>query len=453
MSAVTTYRPAPFWPQGKQSRGQFNGLVDSGDITDVTLAVPDMQGRLKGKTFRAPHFLDRMAEGTDMCAYLLATDLDMTPLAGFALTGWDQGFGDVLVQPDLDTVWVLPTRPGTALVIGTPLHRDGTPLRVAPRQMLKTQLERLDELGYRIKAGMECEFVLYAEGDSGPAPAWETNLDYSTSHPPIARHFFRHLGDSLNDAGIGYESIKTESAPGQAEVTFPYGDTLAACDDYTVSQLITRDVAEQHQLIPAFMAAPATGIGSGLHLHLSLWSEHDQPFAHERGQELPPLLERAVAGLLSLLPHLAPLYAPTVNSYKRYAPHSFAPTRYNWGLDHRGCAVRICGHGEDTHLEVRLAGADANAYLALAAYTAAIAHGIEERLTLRPACEGDAYQDRSTVALYGDLATALQHFEHSTAAHSLLGEDVVKHYARTAHAELDWHRSHVTDLERVRGIR
>jgi glutamine synthetase len=141
------------------------------------------------------------------------------------------------------------------------------------------------------------------------------------------------------------------------------------------------------------------------------------------------------------------------DTYKRYAPHSFAPVRYNWGIDHRGCAVRVCGHGTSTHLEVRLAGADANAYLALAAYIAAMTHGIEERLTVRPVCEGDAYQDSRAVRLYDDLATALQYFEYSTTAHSLLGEDIVKHYARTAHAELDWHRQHVTDLERLRGIR
>ncbi|MEU1273564.1 glutamine synthetase family protein [Streptomyces sp. NPDC005799] len=396
-----------------------------------------------------------MADLTEMCAYLLATDIDMTPLDGYALTGWEQGYGDFLVQPDLDTVWVLPTQPGTALVIGSPIHPDGTPVQVAPRQMLKTQLERLAELGYRLKVGVESEFVLYTEGDSGPAPAWDANLDYSTSHPPAVRPFFRHLGDYLNNAGIGYESIKTESAPGQAEVTFPYtDDPLAACDDYSVYKLIARDLAQQYNLIPAFMAAPATGVGNGLHLHLSLWSEHDEPgFAHHHGEDLPPLLTRAVAGMLSILPNLAPLYAPTVNSYKRYTPHSFAPVRYNWGIDHRGCAVRVCGHGKGTHLEVRLAGADADAYLALTAYVAAMVHGIEEGLTVRDVYEGDAYQDREAVPVCGDLGTALDYFEHSTAAQSLLGEDVVKHYARTAHAELNWHRRHVTDLERLRGIR
>ncbi|MGQ4479363.1 glutamine synthetase [Streptomyces sp. SAS_276] len=195
-------------------------------------------------------------------------------------------------------------------------------------------------------------------------------------------------------------------------------------------------------------------MGSGLHLHLSLWNEHGDPgFHHSRAQGPPPLMTHAIAGLLSLLPHLAPLYLPTTNSYKRLRPHSFAPTRYNWGIDHRGCAVRVTGHGLGARLEVRLAGSDANIYLALAAYIAAMAHGIEEKLTPRQACEGDAYQDTSSMPVYADLAEAVQHFEHSTIAHSQLGKDVVDHYARAARAELDWHRSRVTDTEQQRGIR
>ncbi|MFJ9909811.1 glutamine synthetase [Streptomyces sp. NPDC101152] len=187
--------------------------------------------------------------------------------------------------------------------------------------------------------------------------------------------------------------------------------------------------------------------------HLSLWREHTPAFVHRRGQQPPPAMAQATAGLLSALPHLAPLYAPTINSYKRYRPHSFAPTRYNWGHDHRGCAIRACGHSAGTHLEVRLAGADANVYLALAAYTAAITHGIEEQLTPRPACEGDAYHDQGSIPLYRDLAEALAYFQHSTIADLLLGNNVVRHYTHTAQTELDWHRTHVTDLERQRGIR
>ncbi|MFJ9250494.1 glutamine synthetase family protein [Streptomyces sp. NPDC101776] len=454
MATGKTVRPASLWPSGAVCEEELRDLVRTRRITEIMLAVLDMQGRLKGKVFNAPVFLERMTGGAEMCSYLLATDTGMNPLEGVQLTGWNQGFGDFLVMPDPGTARILSTRPGTVIMIGTPVHHDGTPVQVDPRHMLRVQLDRMLALGYEVKAGVESEFVLHSDGESGPVPAWSSNRDYALDLPPAALSFSRHLSSALADAGIPYEAFKTEGAPGQAEVTFPYGDALDACDHYALFQLLARDVAGHDGLVPAFMAAPQTGTGSGLHLHLSLWSEHDDPgFDHHRGQDLPPLMKHAIAGLISALPHLAPLYWPGVNSFKRLRPYSFAPAFYNWGLDHRGCAVRVTGHGRQAHLEVRLAGSDANAYLALAAYVAAMVHGIEEKLEPRPACEGDAYQDTGAIPVYTDLADALHHFEHSTAAHLLLGEDVVQHYARAARTELDWHRSRVTDTERLRGIR
>ncbi|MET9915116.1 glutamine synthetase family protein [Streptomyces sp. NPDC006476] len=453
MNTTTDPTPTP-WPTGPVNRNSLRRLLKDRAVTDIMLAVPDLQGRLMGKLFNASVFLERMTGGAEMCSYILATDVDMTLLDTFDFTGWDQRFGDSLVIPDLDQVHMLPHRPGTALVFGTPVHDDTSPVEAAPRRLLTTQLDRLRHLGSEVKAGIEAEFVLYTNGPGGRAPAWTANLDYALNHPPELSAFLHHLTQALTDAGIGYEAFKTEGAAGQCEVTFPYGDALAACDHYTVFRHIVAHIASRYGMTAVFMAAPQTGVASGLHLHLSLWDEHHKPvFAHRRTEDLPPVMAHAVAGLISALPHLAPLYAPTINSYKRYQPHSFAPTRYNWGYDHRGCAIRACGHGAGTHLEVRLAGADANAYLALAAYTAAIAHGIEEELTPRPACDHDAYQDQGSIPLYPDLAEALTYFEHSTIAHLLLGQDVIRHYTHAAQAELTWHRRHVTDIERQRGIR
>ncbi|MEU3340418.1 glutamine synthetase family protein [Streptomyces sp. NPDC006668] len=454
MTNTTTLRSAEALGPDLAPEETLQDYVDRLLVTDVMLVVPDLQGRLQGKIFNADVFLERMTSGAEMCGYVLATDVDMRPLGGFDIAGWDQGFGDLRVRPDLTTVRLLPHRPLTALVFGTPLHDDDTPVEVAPRRVLEKQLQRMRELGYQVKAGIEAEFVLYTDGPSGRTPAWEQNLDYGLQHPPAVSHFFRYLVDALRSSEIRDEAIKTESAAGQTELTFAYIDALQACDDYALARLLVRDVAERHGMIPAFMAAPETGVGSGLHVHLSLWSEHDEPgFVHHRGEDLPPLMERAVAGLLSALPHLAPLYAPTPNSYKRFLPRSFAPTRFNWGYDHRGCAIRVTGHGPGAHLEVRLAGADANAYLALAAYVAAMAHGIEERLTARQPCDGDAYQDQASVPLFADLSEALTYFDNSTIAQLLVGKDVVRHYSQAARAELAWHRGHVTDLERQRGIR
>ncbi|WP_405466710.1 glutamine synthetase family protein [Streptomyces jietaisiensis] len=451
-----TTTPTPTRPSGHLSREALSTLVAGRDVTEIVLAVPDMQGRLQGKLFNADVFLERLTGGVEMCAYLLATDIDMTPLDGFALAGWEQGFGDFLVQPDWNTTRLFPGRSGTVLLLGTPLRPGHTtqPLDVAPRRMLQTQLDRVRDFGYLVKVGVESEFVLYKQSPQGLKPAWDHNLDYALHHPPAATDFLRRLSDVLHEAGIRYEAVKTEGAPGQVEVSFAYTDATAACDDYTLYRYLVTELAQRHDMTAAFMAAPETGIGSGLHLHLSLWTPDGEPaFTRYEQRDLPPLMEQAIAGLVSGLPHLAPLYAPTVNSYKRYRPHSFAPTRYTWGTDHRGCAIRVTGHGPGARVEVRLAGADANAYLALTAYLAALTHGLDNALAPPPPCTHDAYQDTQAIPVHRDLAQAVQYFRHSTFAHTLLGEDVVRHYAQAAQTESDWHRTHVTDLERHRAIR
>jgi glutamine synthetase len=453
-----TTTPTPPRPSEPLSREALSKLVAGRDVTEIVLAVPDIQGRLQGKLFNADVFLERLTGGVEMCAYLLATDIDMTPLDGFALAGWEQGFGDFLVQPDWNTTRMLPGRPGTALILGTPLRPGHTtqPLDVAPRQMLQTQLGCVRDLGYAVKVGVESEFVLYEQSDNhdGLRPAWDRNLDYALHHPPAAADFLHRLSATLHEAGIQYEAIKTEGAPGQVEVSFAYTDALAACDDYTLYRHFVTELAQRQGKKAGFMAAPETAVGSGLHLHLSLWTLDGEPaFTRHRQRNLSPLMEQAIAGLVPGLPHLAPLYAPTVNSYKRYRPHSFAPTRYTWGTDHRGCAIRVTGHGRGAHLEIRLAGADANAYLALTAYLAALTNGLDNTLAPPPPCTHDAYQDTQAIPVHPDLARAVHYFQDSTFANTLLGEDVVRHYARAAQAELDWHRTRVTDLERHRGIR
>ncbi|MFJ8143095.1 glutamine synthetase family protein [Streptomyces sp. NPDC096013] len=446
---------------GLISPDALRAAVKRGEITTLMLAVPDMQGRAKGKILSAPVFVERMNAEAEMCAYVLATDVNMTPLGGFDLTGWEQGYGDLGVTADTASIRLLPHLPGNALVMGDVFHHDGKPVEVAPRQMLRTQLERLADIGYHVAVGTEVEFLLYQgtpqdahqAGYQGLRPAWPHNLDYALGHPPQAADFFRHLHDALQDAGIPVEAIKTEGAAGQVEVTFVYGDVMAACDAYTAFKLIVEDLAQRHGMTAAFMAAPATGVGNGLHLHLSLWSPHGNAFTYHRGDDLPPVMERAIAGLLSGMPHLAPLYAPTPNSYKRYAPYTFAPTRYTWGFDNRGCAVRVTGAGENAHLEIRLPGADANPYLALSAACAATIHGLQDHPDLPPPCAGDPYTVADVAAVPVDLTEAVRGFDGHKIAHDAFGEGVVRHYARAARAELDWHRSRVTDTERQRGIR
>ncbi|MFE4755421.1 glutamine synthetase family protein [Streptomyces mirabilis] len=448
---------------GLLSPDELRAAVQSGEITTVMLAVPDMMGRLKGKRLGASVFLDRMLSKAEACAYILATDVDMTPLEGFDLTSWNDGYGDLSVIPSQDTIRVLPYLPGAALIHADVADEAGELLEIAPRHMLRTQLDKLTALGLEVRVGLESEFVLYqgsplqahAVGYRGLQPVAFHNLDYALDHPPALTDFFQHLQDALHGAGTPVESVKTEGAAGQLEIAFPYGPAMMACDAYTVYKHAVRHIAQRRGMTPTFMAAPQTGVGSGLHIHLSLldMADYRNTFAtHPDEEELPETMQRAIAGLISAMPYLAPLYAPQANSYKRYVPHSFAPTRFTWGYDNRSCAVRIAGHGEGQHVEVRLPGADANPYLALAAALAAIVHGITDEPELLPPCTGDAYQADRALPVPRDLADAVSDFDGSKTALAAFGDSVVRHYTRAAQVEIDEHRRRVTDVELQRGF-
>lgn len=443
---------------GVLSAADFRDGVSREDITTVLLAVPDMMGRLKGKRLGAGRFLETM-ESQEMCAYVLATDVDMNPLTGFELTDWEEGYGDIRVLPDMDTIRRLPY-PGTVLIHADAAHADGTFVDVAPRRMLRTQLARMARLGMNVRVGLESEFVLYrggqrhaqAAGYRGLKPVGLHNGDYSLDHPPELMQFFLDLEDALSTAGTPVEAVKTEGARGQIEVTFPYGEALRACDAYTAYKHIVKHLAEQHRMTPTFMAVPETGVGSGLHIHLSLWFDDRNAFACQSGQDLPESMKQAIAGLVTAMPHLGPLYAPTVNSYNRFLPHSFAPTRFSWGHDNRGCAFRVTGHGEGTHLEIRLPPANANPYLALAASLAAIHHGLTNDLKPPPPCEGEPYEDSDALPVPGTLAEAVADFDASSLAQEAFGGAAVRHYAHAARAEVYAHRGQVGDVELERGF-
>ncbi|MFE9099061.1 glutamine synthetase family protein [Streptomyces sp. NPDC007264] len=330
---------------------------------------------------------------------------------------------------------------------------------MAPRYMLRRQLDHLAARGLRAKVGLETEFVLFqgthAEAEQsvyrGLRPIVTNNLDYSLDHPLPLDAFFRKLQAALAGAGLPVEAVKGEGSPGQIEVTFPYGDALQACDGHLVFKHAVRHTAERAAMAPTFMAAPSTGVASGCHVHLSLWRDDEPVFAEQDGR-LPELARRVIAGLLDALPDLAPLYAPSPNSYKRYQADSFAPTTFSWGRDNRTCAVRVVGHGDGLHLEVRLPGADANPYLALTAALAAAQHGIDHELEPPPPRTGSAYRATDDRPVPTTLHGALEAFQESKLASQLLSPGVIDHYSRAAEIELDVLRTQVTDIERQRGF-
>jgi glutamine synthetase len=447
----------------RQETAEFADLravVESGAVTTVMLAVPDMQGRLKGKRFHAAHFIDHVVSaGSDVCAYLFTTDAGMRPLDGFALTSAGTGWGDVGLLPDPGAVYQLGWLPRTALVFADAVGTDGQPLGVAPRQILRHQLARLAARGIRARVGLETEFLLGYDDRldgtirGGMRPVATGNLDYALDHPHVMTRFLEDLQECLAAAGRPPEAIKTESGAGQVEVTFRHGDPLQAADTHLLFKHAVRTLAERAGLVANFMAAPATGTGSSCHIHFSLLDRDGVPLFAETEGRMPDAVRYAVGGLLDTMPHLGLLYAPTVNSYKRYVPGTFAPTTFTWGRDNRTCAIRVVGRGESLHLENRLPGADTNPYLALAATLAAVLAGLDHKSEPPPPYIGSAFDDPEAPPVPGSLDEALAAFASCPLpAADLLTPEVAAHYSTAARHELELHRTTVTDLDRHRGL-
>jgi glutamine synthetase len=318
----------------------LRSLVNEGAVTTVMLAAPDLQGRLKGKQYGADYFLDHVTEnGAAVCGYVFATDWDMRALDGFAIASFDTGYGDLGVRPDAAAIHQLAWQPGTALVFAEAVTTDGQPLDVAPRQVLARQLSLLAAHGISVQTGLEAEFILYRGSYESAArtgyqrlrPLAQGSLDYALDHPPLMARFLDRLQRVLAETGLPIEANKAEGAPGQVEVTFPPGDPLGCADRHLLLKHAARTVGHDLGVAPTFMAAPATGIGSGLHIHFSLHRDEQPLFADTNGHT-SEAARQAIGGLLNTLPDLALLWAPTVNSYKRLVPGTFAPPHPHLGL-------------------------------------------------------------------------------------------------------------------------
>ncbi|GAA0617440.1 glutamine synthetase family protein [Streptomyces crystallinus] len=460
-SPAGTSRAVPRRPRGQAPPLQaLEKAVEEGRVDTVLCAVVDPHGRLAGKRFGARHFLRQVApHGTEMCAYLLSSSVDMNPApAESRLASMEGGFPDFRVVPDLATLRVVPWRPKAALVLADALGDHGRPAALNPREILRHQLGRLAAHGLHAHAGLEIEFVVY-RGTYSPAravggqelpPLTPPGGDYGLhQHPAVARYLHR-LQHALEGAGMPVEAVKSEAAAGQFEVTFPYGDALEACDQHVVFKNAAQTLARGCGAEATFMAAPQTGVGSGLHLHVSLTRTGNPVFAKGEGGVLSQTGEQAIAGLLDALPELAVLYAPNTNSYKRYVPGSFAPTRMTWGVDNRTCAVRVVGHGPSLRTEIRVPGADANPYLALSAVIAGIVHGLDCALVPPPRWTGDAHAARDEPALPAGLEEALLLLQHSTLAEKAFGEEVVDGLVHLAGAEVNHQQRMVTNVEQDR---
>ena len=442
-------------------------LIDADDVDTVVVAFPDLQGRLMGKRVTGHFFARHVLEhGIDACSYLLAVDVDMDPRPGYAFAGWDTGYGDVSCRPDPATVRLLPWLEKTALVLCDLFDEStGEPVEVAPRQILRRQVERARDAGYTVKCGSELEFLLFrdsyeeaaAKGYAGLEPHSAYVEDYHVLQTTRDEYVIRAIRNGVDRAGIPVEFSKGEAGRGQHEINLEFAEALEMADRHAVYKNAAKEIAGLHGRSLTFMAKYGMDApGSSCHIHSSVWDAGGEtPLMHDAGapEQMSPVFRGWLGGSLALSRELAWLFAPTVNSYKRYQPESWAPTAIAWGRDNRTCGFRVVGHGPTGHrLENRVPGADCNPYLAFAATIAAGLHGIEHAIDPPPRFDGNAYDARDLPRVPHSIVDAIAALEGSKVAVDAFGADVHEHLVNTARQEWLAFGGVVTDWERRRGF-
>ena len=436
--------------------------VASGLIDTVSVAITDMQGRLQGKRIDADYFVEEVMDGhTEGCNYLMAVDVDMNTVDGYAMSSWDSGYGDFVMRPDLGTLHRVPWQEGAIGVLCDLEMEGGGPVLPSPRQVLRRQLDALDAAGYGAFVGTELEFIVFQDtyeeawlaGYRDLTPANLYNVDYSMLGGARVEPLLRRIRLAMAGAGMIVESAKGECNLGQHEIAFKYQDALRTCDNHVIYKTGAKEIAAQESMALTFMAKYNEREGNSCHIHLSfrgtdgsmVMTDHDDP------NGLSAAGKGFIAGQLAHARELTLLYAPQINSYKRYVPGSFAPTAIRWGRDNRTCAMRLVGHGQSLRLENRLPGGDVNPYLAVAGMVAAGLHGIQENLDLEDEFVGNAYTSDSA-HVPSSMGEALEAWESSAWVRDTFGAEVHDHYSNMARVEMAAYGKAVTDWERYRSF-
>lgn len=446
---------------GNLTTAELDAAIEAGEIDTVVVAFPDAQGRLVGKRVAARFWRDEvLPHGAEACNYLLSVDVDLNTVDGYAMSSWEKGYGDMLLVPDLDTLRRIPWQPGTALVMADLAWEDRTHVGQSPRGILNAQRARLAERGLTAYAGTELEFIVFddsfreawAKKYTGLTASTDYNVDYNLLATTRLEPLLRDIRLGMDGAGMYCEGVKGECNYGQQEISFRYAEALETADNHTLYKNGAKEIADRHGKSLTFMAKFNEREGNSCHIHLSVRGDDGSAvMAGDGAHGFSPLMEHWIAGILATLREFTLLYAPTINSYKRYAKGSFAPTGVAWGVDNRTCALRVVGHGSSLRVENRVPGGDVNPYLAISAIIAGGLYGIENELELPAPLTGNAY-DAGVDTLPTTLREAARLFSESTIARAAFGDDVVEHYLNQARIEVEAFDAAVTDWERVRGF-
>ncbi len=449
---------------GTLTLDSLRAAYDAGEIDTVLVCLVDMQGRLMGKRFHVSNFLDHSHHETHCCNYLLATDLAMATPEGYAATSWRQGYGDYVMQPDLSTLRRMPWLEGTAMVLCDILdHHTHKPVPHSPRQVLKRQIERLEALGYTAMMATELEFFLFEKGydelrkagfrDLVPISGY--NEDYNILQTTKEEAVMRPIRNHLVGAGIPVENTKGEAETGQEELNIRYADALACADHHTIAKHAVKEIAWAQGRSASFLPKwHHDKVGSSSHVHVSLWKGDEASFFDkDDAHGMSALMKNFVAGQIAYARDYTFFLAPYINSYKRFVPGTFAPTKTIWSVDNRTAGFRLCGEGtKGVRIECRIGGSDLNPYLAQAGLIAAGIAGIEQGLDLPAPHQGDVYEAEGAEEVPTTLREAVETLRGSDMLRKAMGDDVVDHYVRCAAWEQEEFDRVVTDWEIARGF-
>ena len=446
---------------GNLSVSELEAAIAAGEIDTVVVAFADAQGRLVGKRVSARLFQEEvLAHGAEACNYLLSVDVDMNTVDGYAMSSWEKGYGDMMLRSDPSTLRRIPWLPGSALVLADLTWADAEPVVQSPRAILQRQRDRLAERSMLAYSGTELEFLVFddtyrdawAKGYRELRPSTDYNVDYDLLASGRLEPLLRDIRLSMDAAGMYCEGVKGECNLGQQEIAFRFAEVQETADQHTIYKSGAKAIAEKHGKSLTFMAKFNEREGNSCHIHLSVRSDDgDAVMAGGGAYGFSPLMEHWIAGILATLREFTLLYAPTINSYKRYAKGSFAPTGVAWGVDNRTCALRVIGRGPSLRVENRVPGGDVNPYLAISAIIAGGLHGVQNELPLPDPLTGNAYA-AGVEHLPTTLREAAQLFEESSIARAAFGDDVVEHYLHQARIEVEAYDAAVTDWERIRGF-
>jgi glutamine synthetase len=446
---------------GNLSVSELNAAIAADEIDTVIVAFADAQGRLVGKRVSARLFQEEvLPHGAEACNYLLSVDVDMNTVDGYAMSSWEKGYGDMMLLSDPDTLRRIPWMPGTALVMADLEWEGSEPVVQSPRAILKNQRERLAERGLTAYAGTELEFIVFddpyrdawAKGYRDLKPATDYNVDYDLLASGRLEPLLRDIRRGMDGAGMYCEGVKGECNLGQQEIAFRYAEVLETADQHSIYKNGAKEIAEKHGKSLTFMAKFNEREGNSCHIHLSVRGQDGTPvMAGDGPYGFSPFMEHWIAGILATLREFTLLYAPTINSYKRFQKGTFAPTGVAWGLDNRTCALRVIGQGQSLRPENRVPGGDVNPYLAISAIIAGGLYGVENELPMPEPLAGNAYSS-GVDHLPTTLRDAAQLFEESEVARAAFGGDMVEHYLNQARIEVEAYDAAVTDWERIRGF-